>query len=132
MSFYGEDGPTDATETRRKYLQKWDDKLDAYTYNDRNDLKATDGACARSRSRVHDRPRRVPRACVDRGDVRANGGRGDGDGDAARAKTARPRARARLDSMIDDASRARSAPQRTKITCGFTAIASVGAEAPRR
>lgn len=31
MSFYGEDGPTDATETRRKYLQKWDDKLDAYT-----------------------------------------------------------------------------------------------------
>lgn len=54
MSFYGEDSPTDATETRRKYLQKWDDKLDAYAYNDRNDLKATDGACAcvrRSRDR---------------------------------------------------------------------------------
>jgi len=53
MSFYGEDSPTDATETRRKYLQKWDDKLDAYAYNDRNDLKATDGTCARvRRSRI--------------------------------------------------------------------------------
>lgn len=46
MSFYGDDGPTDATESRRKYLQQWREKLNAYQYNDRNDLRATDGTCA--------------------------------------------------------------------------------------
>lgn len=65
MSFYGEDSPTDATETRRKYLQKWDDKLDAYAYNDRNDLKATDGTCARvRRSRIPVRTHRAHSSSV--------------------------------------------------------------------
>ena len=55
MSFYGDDGPTDATESRRKFLQQWREKLNAYQYNDRNDLRATDGTwmsetfCARAR-----------------------------------------------------------------------------------
>jgi hypothetical protein len=46
MSFYGDDGPTDATESRRKFLQQWREKLNAYQYNDRIDLRATDGTCA--------------------------------------------------------------------------------------
>ena len=44
MSFYGEDSPTDATESRRKYLQSWRDKLGPYKFEARNDLRATDGA----------------------------------------------------------------------------------------
>jgi hypothetical protein len=47
MSFYGEDSPADATETRRKYLQSWRDKLGPQKFEARNDLRATDGARAR-------------------------------------------------------------------------------------
>ena len=98
MSFYGEDSPTDATETRRKYLQKWDDKLDAYAYNDRNDLKATDGACARVR-RSHDRSNVSLVVVVGRapdGDTM-----GDRDDDDA-TKTARARGRRDVDPDAND------------------------------
>ena len=51
MSYYGDDAKTDATETRRRKLQQWDTTLDAYAFDKRNDLRATDGRvtnrCAR-------------------------------------------------------------------------------------
>lgn len=48
MSFYGDEAPTDATETRRKYTQDWADKLEPYEFAKRNDLRAKDGARALS------------------------------------------------------------------------------------
>uniref|UniRef100_A0A6U0BPF2 GYF domain-containing protein n=1 Tax=Ostreococcus mediterraneus TaxID=1486918 RepID=A0A6U0BPF2_9CHLO len=44
MSYYGDDAKTDATETRRRKLQQWDTTLDAYAFDKRNDLRATDAA----------------------------------------------------------------------------------------
>ena len=78
MSFYGEDSPTDATESRRKYLQSWRDKLGPYKFEARNDLRATDGARRAA-------PARDARARVrHRGSARANA-RDDG-----RAKARKP------------------------------------------
>ena len=98
MSFYGEDSPTDATESRRKYLQSWRDKLGPYKFEARNDLRATDGArraapARDARSRVRHRGSARARTRATTG-ARKRGNRWtfsrrrvDGDGETKRTTT---------------------------------------------
>ena len=101
MSYYGDDAKTDATETRRRKLQQWDETLDAYAFDKRNDLRATDGACALRVPCSFARARVVRRARVSR-DARAQRARSVSMSVARERETSLTR----VDATVELASRA--------------------------